>query len=362
VDLTGAWVGPGLVDAHVHYSQTGWVDGRPDAVNLRARYPYDSVVRALEAHPEHFHRAALCSGVTSAFDVGGFRWTFDLARTTSSATDAPWVVAAGPLLSTADLPPDMMDVLVLMKDDSTVRAAVRDHKRRGAQAIKVWYILIPDSLRQHARAMLMVASEETRKAGLRLIVHAIEPSTARDAVEAGPAVLVHNVFTGPIDSGLVGAIKRSGAIVIPTLSVLDGYADVFLGRSPAGRYPLDCVDSATRRKLETVLPDTFLTNGKAFWTGPTGKALRATGFENLERLYAAGIPMAMGTDAGNPGTAQHLRRDGSDAAGGDVARRRIRLGHDRRRQGHGDGLGDRLGRARQASRPGGLRCGSDGRH
>jgi imidazolonepropionase-like amidohydrolase len=101
----------------------------------------------------------------------------------------------------------------------------------------------------------------------------------------------------------VGAIKRSGAIVIPTLSVLDGYADVFLGRSPAGRYPLDCVDSATRRKLETVLPDTFLTNGKAFWTGPTGKALRATGFENLERLYAAGIPMAMGTDAGNPGTA-----------------------------------------------------------
>ncbi len=81
VDLTGTYVGPGLIDAHVHYSQTGWVDGRPDAADLRAQFPYDSVIRELEAHPEHFHRAALCSGVTSAFDVGGFRWTFNLAKT-----------------------------------------------------------------------------------------------------------------------------------------------------------------------------------------------------------------------------------------------------------------------------------------
>jgi hypothetical protein len=78
VDISGAFVGPGLIDAHVHYSQTGWVDGRPDAVDLRHLYPYDSVIRELEAHPEHFHRAGLCSGVTSVFDVGGFRWTFDL--------------------------------------------------------------------------------------------------------------------------------------------------------------------------------------------------------------------------------------------------------------------------------------------
>ena len=30
VDVTGRFVTPGLVDAHVHFSQTGWVDGRPD--------------------------------------------------------------------------------------------------------------------------------------------------------------------------------------------------------------------------------------------------------------------------------------------------------------------------------------------
>jgi hypothetical protein len=29
IDVSGGYVGPGLIDAHVHYSQTGWVDGRP---------------------------------------------------------------------------------------------------------------------------------------------------------------------------------------------------------------------------------------------------------------------------------------------------------------------------------------------
>jgi imidazolonepropionase-like amidohydrolase len=51
VDLRGLFIGPGLIDAHVHYGQTGWVDGRPDAIDLRAQYPYDSVAGALQAHP-----------------------------------------------------------------------------------------------------------------------------------------------------------------------------------------------------------------------------------------------------------------------------------------------------------------------
>src|SRR5690606_23831642 len=39
-DLGGRWIMPGIVDAHVHYSQTGWADGRPDALDMRERFPY----------------------------------------------------------------------------------------------------------------------------------------------------------------------------------------------------------------------------------------------------------------------------------------------------------------------------------
>jgi imidazolonepropionase-like amidohydrolase len=116
-------------------------------------------------------------------------------------------------------------------------------------------------------------------------------------------VLVHDVFTGTVDDEFLSAAKRNHTIVIPTLSVLEGYADVFAGRSPGLRYPLDCIDPGARHKLETVLPDSLRAQGNAYWQGPDAKRERDTGADNLRRLYEAGIPIAMGTDAGNPGTA-----------------------------------------------------------
>ena len=303
VDLSGFYIGPGLIDSHVHYSQTGWVDGRPDAADLRARYPYDSVIRSLQTHPGRFHRADLCSGVTSVFDVGGFPWTYDLARQTRRATDAPRVVAVGPLLSTITVDSQMMGQFVFMSDESIVRSAVRQHRDAGAEAIKVWYIQVPDSLHSHAKAMLMAAADEARKAGLRLVVHATELPNAKDALEAGTEVLVHDVSEGAVDDEFLRAARHNGTIVIPTLTVFEGYADVFLGRSPGRRYPLECVDSVTRNKLQSGLPDTVPAAAKAFWNGPIPAALMRTAMANLRRMYQAGIPIAMGTDAGNPGTA-----------------------------------------------------------
>jgi len=59
IDARGKFVMPGLIDTHVHFSQTGWVDGRPDALDLRAEYPYDQVEKRLREHPEVFQRAWL---------------------------------------------------------------------------------------------------------------------------------------------------------------------------------------------------------------------------------------------------------------------------------------------------------------
>jgi imidazolonepropionase-like amidohydrolase len=215
------------------------------------------------------------------------------------------VVVTGPLLATIKIGPEMMGAFDFMVDDSTVRSQVRAHQSAGAEAIKVWYINVPDSLHPWAKAMLMAAADESRKAGLRLVVHATELPNAKDALEAGTSVLVHNVDEGAIDEEFLGAARRSGTIVIPTLTVLEGYADVTMGHSPGLRYPLGCVDRITRHKLDIVLPDSLRAPGMVFWNGPDAKGnkLRSTSMQNLKRLYQAGIPIAMGTDAGNPGTA-----------------------------------------------------------
>jgi len=300
VDARGRFVGPGLIDAHVHYSQTGWVDGRPDAGDVRAAFPYDSTIGALRRHPERFHRAQLCVGVTSVFDVGGYTWTFDVARETREATDAPRVVAAGPLLSTRDhwvnLP--NMRQFVPMTDDSTVRAMVRAQAALGADAIKVWYLQLPDTVMTRVRPLLVSTGEEARRVGLPLIVHATQLPRAMEAVAAGAHLLVHSVESQEVDAEFIAAARAAGTILIPTLTVYEGYADVRAGRSPAHRYPLDCVDAATRAKLETVLPDARPTPPSARANARVERMAR-----NLVRLHEAGVPIAMGTDAGNPGTA-----------------------------------------------------------
>ena len=304
IDARGAFVAPGIIDAHVHFSQTGWVDGRPDALDARREFPYDSTVAELRAHPEVFGRAQLCAGVTSVFDVGGFPWTIPMAHATSERTDMPRVVAAGPLLSTIDHwlnLPDMRQ-FVHMSSDSVVRAAVREQRYMGASAVKVWYIAQADTaLARRGRAMLGAAGDEAKRVGLPLLVHATDLAEAKEALAAGAKVLVHSVDNAELDDDFVRLARANHTIVIPTLTVLEGYADVLLGRDVAARYPLDCVDAATRAKLARRLPANERIT--TYFAGPVPKRERATMEANLRRLLREGIPIAMGTDAGNPGTA-----------------------------------------------------------
>ena len=301
IDARGRWIVPGLVDAHVHYSQTGWVDGRPDAEDLRARFPYDSVVAALEAGPERFFRAYLCSGVTSTFDVGGFPWTWALRRRAEADNAAPRVAAAGPLLSTRDhwlnLPAARQ--FVHTSSDSATRAGARMAVRHGSDAVKVWYLVSassPDTA--EAQRHLRAAAEEARAAGLPLIVHATNLWAAKDALRAGARLLVHSVEDRAVDDEFLRLAREAGATYTPTLAVYEGYRQLAERRFDPAGLPLECVDPATREKaaLTDALPPRALPAGYA----ERFETRRRITAENLRRVHAAGIPVATGTDAGNP--------------------------------------------------------------
>ena len=306
VNAAGKWIIPGLIDTHVHFSQTGWVDGRPDALDLRDRYPYEQVEAELHARPDRFYRSYLCSGVTSVFDVGGYPWTLELQQGTARSTTAPRVVAAGPLLSTIDFWLNLPDQrqFIYMTDEATVRAAVRAHKAWGAAAIKVWYIMPPqppDTARMSA--LVHAAGDEARKVGLPLIVHATGLWEAKDAVRAGARVLVHSVWSGPVDEEFLTLAQRRGTIYVPTLTVPDGYRQVAARRFDGDLQPLACVDPATRSKA--LATDTVARAQRLSSAVVTERASRtarnlAQGLANLKRVHDAAIPVALGTDAGNP--------------------------------------------------------------
>src|SRR5262249_24439115 len=56
MDVHGMWITPGLIDAHVHFSQTGWADGRPDSLDVRKAHPYEQTEGELKAMPERYGR------------------------------------------------------------------------------------------------------------------------------------------------------------------------------------------------------------------------------------------------------------------------------------------------------------------
>lgn len=305
MNLRGAWIIPGLIDAHVHFSQTGWVDGRPDALDLRARgFPYDSTQAYLERHPERFLRAYLCSGVTGVFDVGGYSWTWALRARAEADLTAPHVAAAGSLLSAVEHPIlnlPWAQQIHYVPTDSAARAAVRAVVAQGSDAVKVWFVVRQNADTTALKAMIRGAGEEAHRLGARLIVHATSLWAAKEALRAGADLLVHSVENAPVDDEFIQLARAHRTIYTPTLTVYDGYRQVTERRFEP-HYQVSCVDPATLAKaratdtIPTTAQDTAATRRRAAAT----QRRVATMAANLAAVHHAGIPVALGTDAGNP--------------------------------------------------------------
>ena len=327
VDARGMWITPGLVDAHVHFSQTGWADGRPDALDVRSTHPYEQVEADLKEHPERFFRSQLCSGVTAVFDVGGYPWTVAMAGRERGNTRAPHVAAAGPLLSTLDhwlnLPAERQ--FIHLKDAETAREGVHYLKSIGAGAVKVWYIVRPDLPIEKTAPAVLAAGEESRKAGLPLLVHATGLAEAKVALRAGTHLLVHGVIDASVDDEFLALAKKSGAIYCPTLTVIGGYRrmteSLVAKTAPSVDDPNGCVDAATRTRVaETpAVPEPKDLEERVARQRTRATAAERFGKANLKRVADAGIPIAMGTDAGNPltlhGPSVYAEMEAMQAAG-----------------------------------------------
>jgi imidazolonepropionase-like amidohydrolase len=313
IDVTGKFITPGLVDAHVHFSQTGFFDGRPDALDIRDTLRFDSLQARLKRNPNPYLESYLRSGVTAVYDVGGYEWTVDLAKSAEPNLNAPHVAAAGPLLT--PFPQDRLDIfnvppsrqMLALTSPEFGKEYVRNSTALGSTGIKIWSLNLKDTTFMQS---LRAVAEEIPLQGNQLIVHATDLDQAKEAIRLGAKVLVHSVDDQLVDEEFIRLAKESGVILCPTLVVVPGYSIAF--KSLKGEFPINdpnqVVDPETRKLLNAsqsffkyyVGPEKFEDMVKS--TEETDEKLKSIMYANLKLLYEAGITIALSTDAGNPGT------------------------------------------------------------
>ena len=312
-EVSGKWITPGLVDAHIHFSQTGWLDGRPDGVDATEVYAYEAVTTDLKANPSRFHRTYLCSGITAVYDVGGHQWTLALGEHAEDNPNAAHVRAVGPLVTHAGrdiLHTDDYDTFLPMNNAGEGRDSVRKLKNWGSTAVKVWYLAPSEERLATLDEAIMAVGDEARAQGLPLIVHATTLREAKVAIRAGASLLVHSIFTEDVDDEFIQLVVDNDVIYTPTIVVGPNWTravtSAALGMPNQADDPNGCVDPGTREKIANVaafapyLSDTQADKDQARESLAGIQARLDQAKRNLKRMYDAGAIIVTGTDSGNP--------------------------------------------------------------
>jgi len=276
VDASGLTVSPGFIDTHTHVLLQGDpTDVEYDEQILKESLPY----RALRA--TRAMRIALEHGFTTLRDIGNEGAGFadvDLKRAVAAG------VIVGPRLfvATKALAPtgayglggttyswqlDMPKGVQLCDGPDTCRQAVRDQIAHGADWIKVYadrgYYKRPDgqirSLPNFTEEELKAIVDQAHRTNRRVAAHSITPTGHAIALAAGVDSIEHGQV---IDEATAKQMAQRKVYLSPTLTVT-AYVD------------------APRSKLNPI------------W-GEIAKAAD----ESFRRALAAGVPIALGTDAG----------------------------------------------------------------
>lgn len=197
-DLTGFTVLPGLIDTHVHL---GWHfddEGRlarGSEMSDRVMYAAENGFRMLEA------------GFTTVQSLGG-------------PEDAPVRdafargILPGPRVLTS-----LGSISASTGDASDLRGAVRDFAARGADVIKIF---ASESIRTGgaptlSQVQLDAACGESRAQGLRAVVHAHGPESARRASIAGCTTIEHGAL---LDRATLELLAEEGTYYDPNIHLI----------------------------------------------------------------------------------------------------------------------------------------------
>jgi len=311
LDVDGATVLPGLMDAHVHFITAPGGGFRGDS---------PETLRALNRR--HL-RAYLASGVTTVLDAGidppvARAIQADLA----AGLPGPRFLTTGPYVR----PPGGYgwDGFGAETTPAEVETKLDLIASLGAPGIKMAF----EPASGFPPAMRQAIIDGAARRHLFLFVHATTEAAQRAAIEWGARAVMHPVLGGrwngqllaprELSDEFVARMKASGAYQVTTLSLLDtwpGHFDLARLDDPLTRLTVPAEELATARDPGAVRAFADGTIGWAMpwvprvvrplaldwvWTRANLDAGLAYSQRNLRRLHDAGVPLVIGTDAPSP--------------------------------------------------------------
>lgn len=309
VDLSGRTVMPGLIAAHSH---VGMVDGVDQGGH---NYTREIVAKDLAQFQRY--------GVVAVNALGLNRPLFHSLRTEwrDGAHGGADLYGAGAGVGVTDgAPPASMnpqpDQAERPRTPAEARAAVDRMADAGVDMIKIWVDDLNGQAPKMTPDIYRAAIEQAHARGLKAAAHIHALEDAKGVVEAGADIVGHGVRDRPVDQAFIDLMIARGAWYVPTVNINE--AEYVYAQHPEW---LD--DPFFRQALNPALEARLR---DADWRRETlakaedPRRQVATNIENLRRLHAAGVKVAMGTDSGAtplriPGFAEHLELGHMVAAG-----------------------------------------------
>jgi len=264
-DISGKTILPGLIDCHVHLC----LDGSPDPMTSISK---DSIPQ-VTLKAAHHARLTLEAGVTTIRDMGS-RDYVDIAirdGIESGILQGPRMLCSGKLICMTGGHGWQFGREANGADE--VRAAVREQLKAGADLIKLMATggvmtrgVEPGST-QFTLEELIAGVEEARKAGRRTASHAQGTEGIKNSLWAGIHSIEHGFF---LDEEAIELMLETKAFIVPTLSA-----------------PYQIIKAGIRR-------------GVPAYAVEKSKAVMRSHWQSVKKAHRAGIPIAMGTDAGTP--------------------------------------------------------------
>lgn len=278
VDASGSFIIPGLIDAHAH-ANGGWaadevVDPEAqvrDGLALFARY-----------------------GVTTVNSLGDDEAVLAVRNAGGGEGAHARVAVSGPVITDTDA--DAAAASAHARADAGVDwLKLRVDNNLGATTRMPW---------DAVQAVLDVGQER----GLRVATHLFYLDDAKRLLEMGTGMVAHSVRDEEVDPEFIDALRASGVCYVPTLT--REVSTFVYGERPDFFDDPFFEEGAHAGQVARVSDPDFMEQMARSPIAASYRRALDTAMANVKTLVDAGIPVAMGTDAGPngrfPGYFEHL--------------------------------------------------------